>query len=78
MIVKLKDLVAHLNHLEKLSTPQFTHLPCVREYLKRQSELNFMIDQVYARDVAENITSFCHLHRKAYALDVKISRLEDE
>lgn len=78
MVIKLKDVVSHLNHVEKLSTPQFTHLPCVREYLKRQSESNFMIDQVCARDIVENITSFCHSYRKAHALHVKISRLEDE
>lgn len=76
-MIKIKDVVSHVNHIEQLCTPQFTHLPCVRSYLIKQAADDFALNDVAARDIVENITSFCHLHRKVQQLKAKVSQLED-
>lgn len=76
-MTKVSQWSKSLNDLDRLCTPQFTHLPCVVAYLRARSGCDFGLVEVDAKDIPDNITMFCNASRKMHALKRKISLLED-
>lgn len=74
----VKQWHKRIANCEILSTPQYTHLPCVNDYLRRVACTQFGLADVDPADITSNITTFCHTTRRASALRKKIELLEDD
>lgn len=75
--MKVKQWRDHVVSLEVLCTPQYTHLPCVINYLRLQAESSADLRAVSPSEIMKDITMFCNTSRRLQQLLIKIERLED-